>query len=174
MEHRVLPVKLKQWLAAGPYLGSPGRLADLLAAIQVLGTYEFAARDVDKWARRLGRKPRSADTWSEVFLDHPEFFTLDDENKMALVWRRSFRRDYDTATRTRLSGDELEALKRAEKRDAAPARVSRKPLESEQIELLCNLAVNLHEREIQHRQEKRWWLAGVIAVTTALIAVIFD
>jgi len=51
-------------------------LPDILAAILVLGTYEFAAREIEKWVNRLGREPRSAETWSAVFKEHPEFFTL--------------------------------------------------------------------------------------------------
>jgi len=47
-------------------------------------------------------------------------------------------------------------------------------LEQGQVELLCNLAISLHEREIQHKQEKRWWLAGVVGIITALLAIIFD
>ena len=30
------------------------------------------------------------------------------------------------------------------------------------------------EREIQHKQEKRWWIAGVIGISTALLAIVFD
>lgn len=33
---------------SGPYLENPNRLQDGLAAIQVLGTYEFAARELDR------------------------------------------------------------------------------------------------------------------------------
>jgi len=44
---------------SGPYLDNSNRLQDVLAAIQVLGTYEFAVRELDKWANLLGRKPKS-------------------------------------------------------------------------------------------------------------------
>jgi hypothetical protein len=167
-----LPKWIKDFLYTGPYLENSNRLADILAAIQVLGTYEFAARDIDKWANRLGREPRSAETWDDVFKQHPEFFTLDDSNKMALVWRRSFTRDYDTVTKSILSGDELDALKAEEKKPGAPPRISRKPLNQEQIEHLCNLAINLHEREIQHRQEKRWWITAIVAIVVAIISLL--
>ena len=161
------------WFKEGPYLKAPGRLADLLAAIQVLGTFEFAAREIDKWEKRLGRQPKSANAWRDVFLEHPEFFTYDDDKKYSLVWRRSFTRDYDTVNKCILAGPELLELKQTEKEPGAVGRVSRKPLEREQIELLCHLAIDLHEREIQRNQEKRWWIAGVIGMTTALIAIVF-
>jgi hypothetical protein len=162
------------WFEDGPYLKNSGRLADLLAAIQVLGAFEFAARDIEKWERRLGRKPKSANDWKDVFLDHPEFFTCDDDQKIALVWRRSFTRDYDTENKCAVLGEELVAMKKAERVKGAAGRISRKPLDTGQIELLCNLAIHLHEREIQHKQEKRWWIAGVVGISTALLAIVFD
>ncbi len=165
--------KFMKWCEDGPYLKSPGRLADILAAIQVLGTYEFAARDIEKWERRLGRQPQSAQTWSVVFTAHPEFFTRDADNNIALVWRRSFTRDYDTQNKCIVSGQELQTLKSVEREAGEVSRISRKPLDRDQIELLCNLAINLHEREIQHRQEKRWWLAGVGGIITALLTIMF-
>jgi hypothetical protein len=62
------------------YLRSPARLADLIAAIQVLGTYKLSSRPAERWLKRLGRKPVSAETWLEIFESHPEFFTKDDQN----------------------------------------------------------------------------------------------
>jgi len=154
----------------GPYLKNPHRLADILAAIQVLGTYEFAARDLDKWANRLGRKPKSGHAWDVVFDEHPEFFTKDDTGKYSLIWRRSFNRDYDTITKKEIEKEERNKLAEEEK-NGHPSRLSRRPLDNGQIEHLCNLAINLHEREIQHRQEMRWWITIVLAIITTLISV---
>ena len=140
----------------------------------MLGTFEFSTREIDKWEKRLGRQPKSANNWRDVFLEHSEFFTYDDDRKFSLVWRCSFTRDYDTVNKCILAGQELLELKQAEKEPVAVGRISRKPLEREQIELLCNLAIDLHEREIQRSQEKRWWIAGLIAISTALIAIVFD
>lgn len=160
----------KMSLCSGPYLSNENRLADILAAIQVLGTYEFASRKLGRWDKRLGRVPRSAETWEEVFNAHPEFFTLDDEDQITLVWRRSFTRDYDTVTKVSVGEEKLKALKEEEK-STRTARLSRKPLNQEQIEHLCNLAINLHEREIQHRQEKRWWFTAIVAIIVAVISL---
>jgi len=106
------PMGIKKWFEDGSYLKSPGRLADILAAIQVLSTYEFAARTIDRWEGRLGRQPKSAKDWMTVFLAHPEFFTCDADQKIALVWRRSFTRDYDTFNKRVVLGDELEKLRK--------------------------------------------------------------
>lgn len=151
----------------GPYLENDNRLADILAAIQVLGTYEFAARELTSWTKRLGRKPSSAESWENIFNDHPKFFTLDDTNKIALVWRRSFKRDYDTVTK-KVVPDDMRVELRMVEESSGVNRLSRQPLNQSQIEHLCNLAINLHEREIQHRQEKRWWMAAVVAVIIAI------
>jgi hypothetical protein len=161
------------FFAKGVYLKSPCRLADLLAAIQVLGTYEFASRDLKSWADRLGRNPGSADDWNDVFTDHPEFFTIDSKNLISMVWRRSFKRDYDIEYKKVAIGERLKELEKYEEENPESRVLSREPLNQGQIEHLCNMAINLHEREIQHRQEIRWWLAGVVAIFTALIAVIF-
>ena len=159
------------FFCSGPYLDNENRLPDILAAIQVLGTYEFAARKSDGWIKRLGGKPKSAKTWGDVFEQHSEFFTLDDKHNIALVWRRSFTRDYDTVNKEIVFDDELKKLKSEEKEPNAKARLSRKPLNQEQIEHLCNLAINLHEREIQHRQEKRWWVTVVVGIVVAMISI---
>jgi len=158
---------INDFFYSGPYLGNRNRLPDILAAIQVLGTYEFAARDIEKWVTRLGREPRSAGTWSDVFEQHPEFFTLDNNDRIALVWRRSFTRDYDTVTKATVDVKERANIEAEEKEPGGCPRLSRKPLNQNQIEHLCNLAINLHEREIQHQQEKRWWITALVAVIVA-------
>ena len=157
---------------SGPYLRAPGRLQEVLAAIQVLGVYEYAAREPDRWENRLGGPPKSAGSCRELFGEHPEFFTSDGEHQAALVWRRSFPRDYDTTTTERVSVELRESMKSVMRPSDGQLRLTRPPLNIEQIEVLCNLAVSLHEREIQHRQELRWWFAGVLGIITALIAVI--
>ena len=135
--------------------------------------FEYAARDIEKWSARLGGSPTSAESWQELFDEHPEFFTRDDDENTSLVWRRSFPRDYDTTTKQRVDNESRVALKKETRPSDNQPRLSRPPLEAAQIEQLCNLAASLHEREIQHHQEMRWWVAGVMGILTALIAVIF-
>ncbi len=145
-----------------PYTRNAARLADLIAAIQVLGTYRFASRHLSKWEKRLGRTPVSADNWLSIFSEHPEFFTIQGEN-VALVWRRSKERDYDTFEHRQLSREEAIALADGDP-EANAVRLSRPPLDTAEISKLVDLAVNLHEREINHQQERRWWFAAVVAV----------
>jgi len=56
-----------------PCLASDRRLADIIAAIQVMGAYPWVSRKVDRWPEKLG-KPLSAQGWNTVFIEHPEFF----------------------------------------------------------------------------------------------------
>lgn len=153
-----------------PYIKNPTRLADLIAAIQVLGTYRFASRRLEKWEKRLGRNPVSAPDWLTIFREHPEFFTIQD-NFVSLVWRRSKERNYDTFERTLLSRTEAQAMAATEPEQDA-IRLSRPPLDTAEISKLIDIAVSLHEREISYKQERRWWYAAVIAVAGLLVSII--
>ena len=158
---------------------TPARLADLIAAIQVMGTYKFAVRRIDRWQKRLGRTPTSALSWREVFADHPEFFTVIREKDAAagenpnvsLVWRRSKERNYDTYERVIVSRQQ--AMQIAEQDNESEAqRLSRPPLETDEISMLVDLAMNLHERELKHQQERRWWYAVAIAVAGLIVSLL--
>lgn len=155
-------------LNRSPYIAHPNRLADLIAAIQVLGTYGFASRELSKWETRLGRKPVSADNWLTVFSQHPELFTIQEQN-ISLVWRRSRERNYDTYAQTVVSRKEEAALREDEK--SGEKRLSRPPLDTSEISHLIDMAIRLHEREIQHRQERRWWVTAVIAILGLIVSV---
>ncbi|MGE0133247.1 MAG: N-carbamoyl-L-amino acid amidohydrolase [Blastocatellales bacterium] len=150
-----------------PYIANPNRLADLIAAIQVLGTYGFASRELSKWEARLGRKPVSADNWLTVFSQHPELFTIQEQN-ISLVWRRSRERNYDTHAQVVVSRDEEALLRESE---AGEMRLSRPPLDTSEISQLIDMAIRLHEREIQHQQERRWWITAVIAIVGLVVSV---
>lgn len=131
-----------------PYL-KDNRLADVIAAIQIMGTYPWAKRTVDSWTNKLG-KHKSGENWKVVFEDHPEFFSLDGE-WASLRWRFGYDRIYDVIEHKELTEDEIEALGKDEKN-----RITRKPLASEQIGTLIKSAIELHSSAIAHEQEKRW------------------
>lgn len=156
--------------SVSPYVANPTRLADLIAALQVMGTYRFASRRLEKWEKRLGRKPVSAQSWLDVFTQHPEFFTIEAHN-IALVWRRSKERNYDTFERRVLSRDEAAALAVLEP-EADATRLSRPPLDTAEVTKLIDIAVQLHEREIRHRQERRWWMTAVATAIGLIVSVV--
>ena len=60
------------------------RLADVVAAVQVMGIYPWGSRQVDDWTKKLG-KPLSADFWTTIFRQHPEFFRLTDDGWMGVA-----------------------------------------------------------------------------------------
>ncbi len=157
------------WRKTSPYIANPKRLADLIAAIQVLGTYRFASRRMQKWEKRLGRTPVSAPDWSTVFSQHPEFFTTQGD-LISLVWRRSRERNYDTYNRQLLPRERAKELSQQESEDNA-MRLSRPPLDSSEVSKLIDIAVSLHEREIRHAQERRWWITAVLALLGFIITL---
>lgn len=143
-----------------PYLIS-NRLADVIAALQFLGQYEEYKRTVKDWNRKLKTPPRSVRpesngedrSWGEVFRSHSEFFRIDDEGNVSLVWRRGQKK-------TRQG--------------------QRPPLEAETIAKLIDAAILLHgnegaakraeeDRAIQHKQH-RWQRA--LSIGTAILAFV--
>lgn len=149
-----------------PYIARQHRLADLVAAIQVMGTYKYSGRKVESWAKILGEKPKSADTWLMVFNEHPEFFRagVDDAGFQTLALRRAQPRVYNTRTREEMTLEQLKAVPRDNR-----SHISRRPLSSEQILSLIDVAVKLHTQAIARRQELRWWVVMLIGLTSSFV-----
>ena len=143
------------------YLKHQSRLSDVVAAIQILGTYKFASRKIEEWEKALGRTPASAITWLEVFREHPEFFRINDE-WISLVWRRASEKTFDTRTGQELTKEQLDRLTTDEQR-----KVTRAPLTTDQVTALIEVAIKLQGQAIARRSELRWWvplLIGAIGV----------
>lgn len=143
------------------------RLADVIAALQIMGTYPWAKRKVDSWAKKLG-KHKSGSNWKEVFEEHPEFFSVDGE-WASLRWRFGYERTYDVVERKELTEQEIKALGEDEK-----DRISRKPLTSEQVGTLINSAIELHASAIAHEQEKRWLTPLLFALLGIILGAILQ
>ena len=161
------------------YLKHDRRLADIIMAIQVMGSYpRYTSRNVEKWNKNLG-EPVSANSWEDIVDDHPEFFRkrveFDDESEeekttVSLNWRWSFDRDYAFSLRRILNEEELKNNKKKAKSERM--HVTKKPLETAQIETLINTAINLHKSAISHQQQKRWWVPIIVSAVTALVGAI--
>ena len=67
-------------MSRNPYTNNPNRLADVIAAIQVMGTYKFYKLEFSSWADRIAGDETNGVYWKKVFEDHPEFFRLDSGN----------------------------------------------------------------------------------------------
>lgn len=135
-----------------PYLYGDNRLGDVIAAIQVMGSYDFYKLDFEGWAARISGDKTKAEHWKRVFVEHPEFFRLDTAGlKASLAWRRSYRRRYSVDQQRELSHDEYRALSGDDR-----TRISRSPLSSSDISVLISTAINLHTRAIEQNREYRW------------------
>lgn len=150
-----------------PYLTNGWRLADVIAAIQVMGAYPWSSRKVEKWLEKLG-DPLSAKKWETVFKEHPEFFRLNNDYA-SLRWRHGYDRTYDAEMGKELDGTERESLD-----DEAKERLTRRPLTSDQIEALMKTAVGLHSSAIAHAQERRWLIPLIFGLIGVIIGVVLQ
>ncbi len=151
----------KKSSAASPYLNDQQRLADVIAAIQVMAVYKFYKLDFTKWAERISGDSSQASHWQKVFEEHPEFFRLDSEKARAsLVWRRQYPRWYHVDLGRELSKEELDRLPK----DVKDSRISRSPLTSDDIKALITTAIDLHSRALEEQKEKRWWYNALVTV----------
>lgn len=138
-----------------PYLNEPGRLGDVIAAIQAMATYKFYKLSHEDWADRIVADKTQAEKWRRLFEQHPEFFRLDSAREnVSLVWRRQFPKRFDVDQMRTLSNADYEALS-----DSQKLRVSRSALQATDIKTLIDTAVNLHSRALEHQKDKRWWIA---------------
>lgn len=137
-----------------PYLRSEDRLADVIAAIQVMGTYKFYKLDFLGWSNRITGDSDARDHWSVVFREHPEFFKLNsDRDKSSLVIRRQHQKLYNVDREIKITREEFHALGPVEK-----GRISRTPLNSSEISALIETAIELHARALENEKAARWWL----------------
>ena len=144
-----------------PYL-KPGRLSDVIAAITALGTYRYYKLSFDTCAERIANRPDQAERWASILREHPEFFRVSDEGKRAsLVWRRQHPKRFDVKRFVEISREEFDALPPEETK-----LISRRPLDASEITALITVAVNLHERALEHQKASRWWLP----IATSLLA----
>jgi len=161
-------------LQGSPYLKHNDRLADVVAAIQMMGKYKWDSSCADpcayskgSWKEAIGnRPPVSAKFWSTVFSEHPEFFRTSDDGKVSLVLRRAGER-YDTTTGKRITQDEFDRLPEEQKKT-----VSRVPLLPDEITELIELAIKMQTQAIAVRQELRWWVPVVVGALGVLVGAL--
>jgi hypothetical protein len=145
-----------------PYL-KERRLADIIAAIQAMGVYPWAGRKT--WDKKLG-EPLSAHNWRTLFSEHPEFFRLSGE-WITLRLRYTYDKSYDAQKHRDLSEEEISKLTPDEKE-----KLTHKPLDPDQIEMLVKTAIELHDRAIAQEQERRWWIPVWLPALVGLLGAI--
>jgi len=152
-------------MSDSPYLRDDHRLADVIAAIQAMGTYKFYKLDFAGWSDRICGDAKQADHWRKVFEEHPEFFRLDAQRERAsLVWRRQHQKRFNVNTETKISREEFEQMS-----DDDKARVSRTPLTSNEIATLVDTAIDLHSRAMERKRDQRWWVAGAFGLAGVVL-----
>lgn len=152
-----------------PYLTSPRRLADVISAIQAMATYKRYKLEFKEWAKRISGNESKAEYWRKIFIDHPEFFRLNnDDKKSSLVWRRNKQRTYHVDLDKELTRAEVEKLSEDEKDN----RLSRVPLSGAEITTLVSTAIDLHSRALEDKREQRWWYTPAIGIAGSLLGVL--
>ena len=155
--------------AISPYLNNHNRLGDVIAAIQVMGTYKFYKLSFDDWADRISGNSANGNYWLKVFIEHPEFFRLDGKReKASLVWRRQYPRRYDVDSEKRLTKEEYEGLPEQRRE----SRISRNPLTPDDIKTLIDTAIDLHSRSLEQEKDKRWWIPLASAIGGLVGAIV--
>ena len=138
-----------------PYL-QPGRLADVLGLIQVLGLDSLVYRSetgVDEESGRGGLRheikasPSSSDSWISVAKDHPEFFRVDDEKTypISLICRHTHNTSPD---------------------------LKHSPFDKSIIYKLMELAIELHDREVRRSQSWTLYIPIWVAAISGSILLI--
>ena len=142
-----------------------GRLADVIAAVQVMAAAKRPESKIKDWAYEFDRN-RDADTvdrWTSVFQDHREFFLIyrlppEQDLKAALRWRYAFK-NFDADSGKEYTPEQIKLLS-PKQRDL----LTSKPLEGDQIQTLLNTAIGLHARAMEELRESRWWIPVLAAI----------
>jgi hypothetical protein len=156
----VLP---EEMFETSPY-AKPGRLGDVIAAIQTMSHYRLYRRTPKDWAGLISGARGGASHWREVFDEHREVFRLSriHEDEYSLVYRRA--KSGKNAT-----SEELEEGEQFEGKN-------RPPLMPEEISMLIDVALDLQKSMVEARTARRWWVAPVVTViagVTTVLVVIF-
>ncbi|HAR42148.1 MAG TPA: hypothetical protein DCS07_05890 [Bdellovibrionales bacterium] len=131
----------------------PGRLSDILALIQILAYDKLAKRTHDGLKAQLRRDPLTASTWTDIGQQHPELFRVLEAEKHS-------------------SGQKTVALiarfvQEGILPDNANEPPKSSPLSPDQTNNLINLAIQLHDREVQRRDR---WKTVIVPMVVAIIA----
>ncbi len=126
----------------------PGRLADVLALIQVLAYDRDSYRSEDGLNSELQRRPSAGGSWMAVAKQHPEFFRVRDEQD----------REPRVALLARYVLDHQQLPGGEEKRPPLDVSVANK---------LMELAIQLHDKQLERKNR---WKMTVLPMAVVVIA----
>lgn len=146
-----------------------GRLNDIVAAIQAMGTYKYYKLDFKGWADRITGDENLHGHWATVFQEHPEFFRLDsDRQKASLVMRRQHPKRFHVDLGQEITTGEFYSLDE----NTRATRISRSPLSGDEIAGLIDTAVRLHAHGLEAKRDSRHLLKLAVPVIGSLAGVI--
>ena len=128
----------------------PNRLADVLALIQVLAFDEKAKRSVNGLESELQGKPKSAESWKEIVIEHPEFFRF---NQKA----------YDTEGAE--GGDKANAI------CLIVRHVSTGTVSHDLAKKFFETAIQLHDMEKERADRWKVWLPFIAVIITVMATI---
>jgi hypothetical protein len=144
------------------------RLANLIAAIQIMALAERPSGTLNRWvaeleaseeltARQLNKSPikfAERKKWQTVFEQHPEFFktyTLRGDLRVLLRWRYAdtLKNGANDAAVNLKNGANDAAVSTDESEPRPSEPQPSKPLSADQIQVLINTAIGLHAKEVE-------------------------
>ncbi len=127
-----------------PYL-IESRLADIIALIQVLGLDKRGHRGETGLRQELQGIPKSASSWSQIAIQHPEFFRLDEtlEHGISLIARHV----------------------------TEPNESGIRALSLDLIKKLIEIAIELHDRQKERADKWKIWLPIITVILAGIINV---
>jgi hypothetical protein len=169
MIRRILPQGFQS-----PYL-KPGRLGDVLAAIQLMAVSRRYSRPVENWtsllsgnALNVANPATEVERWRSIFQEHPEFFRQSraQPGVFALGLRRGLPRRFDPNTNSVLTEAAFQQLPPAEQDE-----LLRPPLSLDDMKTLTDIALSLHHAAADREKESRWWAPVAASIVVGILAI---
>jgi len=124
----------------------PDRLSDVIRLITVLSIDKYAFRTIANLNDALRGKPSSLKTWEEVAYAHPEFFRPNKQENCVALLIRSYRTENQNNERD--------------------------PLSIPETQKLIDVAISLHEKEIERIQRNSYMIPIIVAFISLLAVIV--
>lgn len=131
-----------------------GRLYEVIGLIQVLAFDEDTSRTEKGIAYRLAQKPTSGNTWIQIASEHPELFRVRPESD-----------------RTKRASLISRYVLEYEKHTNHP-KGKRPRLEPNLVTKLIDIAIELHDRQLQSKERWKVIIPMIVAIIAALAAIV--
>lgn len=121
------------------------RLADVMALIQVLALDKYAHRSEEGLQTELQGPPKSAESWSQIAMEHPEFFRAAEKgnHRVSLIARHVAAKN-DDGTRE---------------------------LRPDYADKLLKAAIDLHDRQLSRAHYWRAYIPIMVSVTAGFFTL---